>query len=114
MQLLFLDDAAQRTPSRERVGPLVAVGEITVDAKVARELDYEIDCICIDGSASQQMNPSSGRQTKTTGCATISLVKSGRSFTRVLGAAAKCGAIGIVTVQFNQKHGDRKCPHTRT
>jgi hypothetical protein len=44
--LLFLDDAAQRNCSRERVGRLVAVGGVAIEAEVCRKLNIAIDELC--------------------------------------------------------------------
>jgi hypothetical protein len=46
MQLLFLDDAAQKKPSRQRVGPLVAVGGISIEAAAARDLESALNAFC--------------------------------------------------------------------
>ncbi|WP_105386075.1 hypothetical protein [Neorhizobium alkalisoli] len=48
MQLLFLDDAAQRKPSRPRLGPIVAVGGISLEAGAARELEKALNDFCHD------------------------------------------------------------------
>jgi len=44
--LLFLDDAAQKKCARERVGRLVAVGGVAIDASVCRKLNIDIDDLC--------------------------------------------------------------------
>jgi hypothetical protein len=46
MQLLFLDDAAQRKPSRPRLGSVVAVGGISIEAFAARELENALNELC--------------------------------------------------------------------
>ncbi|MGN6535120.1 MAG: hypothetical protein ACTHKQ_05240 [Mesorhizobium sp.] len=48
MQLLFLDDSFQRRPSRQRVGPLVAVGGVSIPAKAARELERMLNILCAE------------------------------------------------------------------
>jgi hypothetical protein len=45
---LFLDDSYQGKCTRPGIGKLVAVGGISIDAQVARELDQAIDAICED------------------------------------------------------------------
>jgi hypothetical protein len=45
--ILFLDDAAQKNCSRERVGPLVATGGVAIEATVCRKLELAIDELCI-------------------------------------------------------------------
>jgi hypothetical protein len=44
--MLFLDDAAQKNCSRERVGKLVAIGGIAIEASECRTLERAIDDLC--------------------------------------------------------------------
>ncbi|WP_281926540.1 DUF3800 domain-containing protein [Roseibium album] len=46
MQVFFLDDSRQRNCNRERMGPLVAVGGVSLSADCVRALDQELDRIC--------------------------------------------------------------------
>ena len=46
MLILFLDDAAQNNCSRERVGRLVAIGGIAIEASICRKLELAVDELC--------------------------------------------------------------------
>ncbi|PTE22599.1 hypothetical protein C5F48_06055 [Cereibacter changlensis JA139] len=46
MKFIFLDDSRQKNPKRARMGPLVGVGGIIVDADALGSLESEIDLIC--------------------------------------------------------------------
>lgn len=48
MDLFFADDAGQRNPSRPGMGPLVAIGGIHVPSQGVRDLEREIDDICVN------------------------------------------------------------------
>lgn len=45
MKFLLLDDAKQKSPSRERMGSLVGVGGLIVDAEKLRDLEKQLQCI---------------------------------------------------------------------
>jgi hypothetical protein len=46
VKLFFLDDARQNAPSRAGMGPLVAVGALSVDGSVVGVLERAIDALC--------------------------------------------------------------------
>ena len=46
MRLIFADDSRQNTPSRPGMGPLVAIGGLSVDAEDVRSLNDSIEAIC--------------------------------------------------------------------
>ena len=48
VKFLFLDDAKQKAPARERMGSLVGVGGLVVEADKLNTLEREIDFICRD------------------------------------------------------------------
>jgi hypothetical protein len=45
MKLIFADDSRQNNPSRPGMGPLVAIGGLSVDAEDVRSLNDSIDAI---------------------------------------------------------------------
>ncbi len=48
MQLFFADDSRQPNPSRIGMGPLIAIGGISVPDSMARHLEQNINAICIE------------------------------------------------------------------
>ncbi|RVG25057.1 hypothetical protein [Sinorhizobium meliloti] len=103
MQLLFLDDAAQSKPSRQRVGPLVAVGGISIDVEAARDLESALNAFCNEiGFPSREpfkWSPSANHWMRE------NLIGSGRAefFETVLRLAADHGAKGQVTISDKTK-----------
>jgi hypothetical protein len=47
LRLLFLDDAGQKQCSRPRVGRLVAIGGIAIEASACRALEIAVDELCL-------------------------------------------------------------------
>lgn len=104
MQLLFLDDAAQKKTSRQRVGPLVAVGGISIEAKAARDLESELNAYCHVKVGFPTREPFKWSPSKDHWMRE-NLVAEHRVefFTRVLDLAAQHGAVGQVTISDTTK-----------
>jgi hypothetical protein len=99
VKLLFLDDAVQRTCRRPRIGRLVALGGVVVDAEAARALDGDIEKLCRSEYGFPEREPfkwSPGRDH----WMRDNLVDARRQqfFKDVLSLAAKRGAVGQVTI----------------
>jgi hypothetical protein len=97
--LLFLDDAAQKNCSRERVGRLVAVGGILIDASNSRSLEVALDDLCrIDYGFPKgvpfKWSPSKDHWMRE------NIISSRREefFKKALRLSAQHGATGIVTI----------------
>jgi hypothetical protein len=48
MDLFAIDDSAQRKPTRDGMGPLVAVGGVHVRGEKVRELEIALDALCVE------------------------------------------------------------------
>lgn len=48
MLFCFADDARQRTPSRDGMGPLVATGGLIVEDRAVGPLERALDALCRD------------------------------------------------------------------
>jgi hypothetical protein len=71
MELFFLDDRRQNSPSREGMGSLIAVGGIRVSGEAVGDLEKAIDSLCTAGdTASRMVKSSSGHQGVSYGCGT--------------------------------------------
>jgi hypothetical protein len=46
MDVVFVEDSAQRSPSRPGMGPLIAAGAIHVPSEGVRELERALDDLC--------------------------------------------------------------------
>ena len=46
MNLFFVDDASQKTPTREGMGALLAVGGIRVPEDSLKDLESQIELVC--------------------------------------------------------------------
>jgi hypothetical protein len=97
--LLFLDDAEQKNCSRQRVGRLVAIGGIAVDASRCRALEIALDDLCrktYDFPVGEpfKWSPNKDHWMRD------NLVGDQRQefFNQVLELAAQHGAIGLVAV----------------
>jgi hypothetical protein len=105
MKLFFLDDAVQRTCSRPRVGRLVAVGGIVVDATLSRQLDNAIDELCRQQYKFPEREPFKWSPNRDHWMRE-NLVNDRRQqfFRDVLDLAAKSGALGQVTISDSTKN----------
>lgn len=104
MQLLFLDDAGQRKPSRQRVGPLVAVGGISIDASAARELENALNDFCHNTVGFPAREPFKWSPARDHWMrANLVAEERVRFITEVLSIAAKHGATGQVTISDTTK-----------
>lgn len=99
MLLLFLDDAAQKNCSRERVGRLVAIGGIAVDASNCRALEVAVDDLCRNTYGFPVGEPFKWSPNKDHWMRD-NLVGDQREqfFNRVLKLAAQHGAMGLTAV----------------
>jgi hypothetical protein len=104
MDVFFLDDSRQRHPSREGMGPLVAVGGIRVSEAFIRPLETALDALCRDTGFPE------GQEFKWSPGADLwmrdGLVGDARRefFFAVLGLAAMHGVSAIVVVE-DTAHG---------
>jgi hypothetical protein len=104
MQLLFLDDAAQKTISRERVGALQAVGGISIEAAAARDLQRALDDFChkevgFPEREPFKWSPNEGHWMRK------NLIGEERTafFKHVLELAGSAGAVGLVHINDTTK-----------
>jgi hypothetical protein len=97
--LLFLDDAAQKNCSRERVGRLVAIGGIAIEASVCRKLERAVDDLCRNTYGFPVGEPFKWSPNKDHWMRD-NLVRDRREqfFNEVLKLAAQHGAIGLAAV----------------
>jgi len=104
MQLLFLDDAAQRKPSRQRLGPVVAVGGISIEVAAARELENALNDFCHNEVGFPNREPFKWSPAKDHWMRT-NLVGADRVrfITDVLSLAANHGAVALVNVSDTTK-----------
>ena len=97
--ILFLDDAAQKNCSRERVGRLVAIGGVAIEAAVCRKLELAIDELCIKTYGFPAGEPFKWSPNKDHWMRTNLTEDRRRQFYNdVLTLAAKNGAIGLAAV----------------
>lgn len=47
MQLIFLDDSKQESPTRQKAGPLIALGGLAIDSEILTSLNSKIDAVCV-------------------------------------------------------------------
>jgi hypothetical protein len=102
--LLFLDDAAQRNCSRERVGRLVAAGGILIDASKSRALETALDELCLKNygfpkGAPFKWSPSKDHWMREN----LTGERREQLFNEALKLVAQHGATGIVTVSDTTK-----------
>jgi len=63
VNLWFVDDSRQRTPSRGGMGPLVSVGGLCVSEAQVKTLEAELQCLCADtGLGQEEFKWSPGRE----------------------------------------------------
>jgi hypothetical protein len=101
MDLFFLDDSRQRNPTRQGMGPLVAVGGVCVAEEAVRPLELGLDELCRqtgfpDGEAGEfKWSPKAEHWMRT------ELVQTARRdfFFGVLGLAAIHGVKAIVVLE---------------
>lgn len=104
MQLLFLDDAAQRKPSRPRLGSVVAVGGISIDAAAARELENALNDFCHNEVGFPSREPFKWSPAKDHWMrANLVGEDRVRFITDVLTLAGKYGAVALVNVSDTTK-----------
>jgi hypothetical protein len=48
VDLFAIDDSAQRKPTRDGMGPLVAVGGVHVDGSAVRDVEFQLERLCAD------------------------------------------------------------------
>jgi hypothetical protein len=48
VDLFAIDDSAQRKPTRDGMGPLVAVGGVHVDGSTVRDVEFGLERLCAD------------------------------------------------------------------
>lgn len=99
IDFFFVDGAEQQRPSRDGMGPLVAVGGLLVPGESVRDLERAIDDLCRDFGfpAGQEFKWSPGREL----WMRDHLVDQARTtfFKAALGLAAAKGARGIVVIE---------------
>jgi len=110
MQVLFLDDSRQRRCNRERMGPLVAVGGVSLAVEGVRSLDQNLDSICREEFGFPDGEPFKWSPARDHWMRT-NLVGELRYefFRRVLAVAREQGAVGrvvIVDSDKGQAHSD--------
>ncbi len=99
MLLLFLDDAAQKNCSRERVGRLVAIGGIAIDASICRKLELAVDELCTKTYGFPLTEPFKWSPNKDHWMReNVTGDRREQFFNDVLKLAAQHGAIGLVAV----------------
>ena len=99
LRLLFLDDAAQNQCSRQRVGKLVAIGGIAIEASACRTLEIAIDDLCLKTYGFPEGEPFKWSPNKDHWMRE-NLIGARREqfFGEVLRLAQEHGAVGMVTV----------------
>jgi len=99
LRLLFLDDAAQNQCSRQRVGKLVAIGGIAIEASACRTLEIAIDDLCLKTYGFPDGEPFKWSPNKDHWMRE-NLIGARREqfFGEVLRLAQEHGAVGMVTV----------------
>jgi hypothetical protein len=97
--LIFLDDAAQKNCSRQRVGRLVAIGGVAIEASVCRKLELAIDELCTKTYGFPIGEPFKWSPNKDHWMRE-NLIEDRREkfFNEVLNLAAQHGAVGLVAV----------------
>jgi hypothetical protein len=99
LHLLFLDDAAQKNCSRARVGRLVAVGGLIIDAAKSRALETAIETLCIKSYSFPKGSPFKWSPSKDHWMRDNLTGERREAFYRdALKLGAQHGATGIVTV----------------
>jgi hypothetical protein len=97
--LLFLDDSAQPNCSRERVGRLVAIGGIAVEASACRALELSVDEVCRKNYGFPEREPFKWSPNKDHWMrANLIGERRNQFFNEVLRLAAQHGAIGLAAV----------------
>jgi hypothetical protein len=103
MNLWFVDDARQRTPFRQGMGPLVAVGGICVPEVHIKELECQLETICskVGIVRTQEFKWSPGRELWMHG----NLVNQARTafFIEMFAAAKALGVMGIFVAADSSK-----------
>lgn len=101
MQLFFADDSRQQSPSRPGVGPLVAIGGISIPAEAAHGLEQAYDALCknfgFPPGASGEFKWSPGNEH----WMRKNLIEGKRRdfYSQVLGLAASYGAKSLVVLE---------------
>jgi hypothetical protein len=101
--LLFLDDASQKNCSRERVGRLVAIGGIAIEASACRALGLVVDDLCkkfgFPPGELFKWSPNKDHWMRDN----LTGERREQFFNEALGLAAAHGAIGLVAVSDTTK-----------
>lgn len=103
MDLFAIDDSAQKKPSRDGVGPLVAVGGIHVPGSGVRELELSLDELCVDTGFPEAEEFKWSPAKKSWQYKELHDEQRDEFFLAALGLARDAGAVAIVVVEDTNK-----------